>query len=59
MGLIELFAHLNSVKTNDIRYIELLEIEVFERLTVCKQTKVKIELFVINNNTLNDLTVCK
>ena len=37
MGQIELFDHLNCVLTNDLRQTELLEIELFDHLTVCKQ----------------------
>ena len=29
--------HLNWVQTNDLYYIELLKIELFDYLTVCKQ----------------------
>ena len=36
MGQIELFHHLNSVQTNDLCKTELFEIELFDRLTVCK-----------------------
>ena len=38
MCQIELFLHLNWVKTNDLSKTELLEIELFDSLTVCKQT---------------------
>ena len=37
MGQIELFEILNYVQINDLRLIELLEIELFDHLTVCKQ----------------------
>ena len=37
MGLIELFDDLNCVQTSDLCYIELLKIELFDRLTVFKQ----------------------
>ena len=37
MSQIELFDHLNCVQTNDLHWIELLEIELFDHLTVGKQ----------------------
>ena len=52
--------HLNCVQINHLCKTELLEIELFDHLTVCKQvTDVLIELLVIYNNTWNHLTVCK
>ena len=37
MGQIELFDYLNWVQTNELCKIELLEIELFDHLIVCKQ----------------------
>ena len=37
IGQIELFDHLNCEQTNDWYSAELLEIEVFNRLNLCKQ----------------------
>ena len=42
MGQIEQFWHLKCVQTNYLYYTELLEIEVFDHLTVCKQMIVKL-----------------
>ena len=33
----DFFCHLNCVQTNNLSYIELSEIELFDHLTVCKQ----------------------
>ena len=35
MGQIELFDYLKCVQTNELCYIELLEIELFDHLIVC------------------------
>ena len=45
------------MQTIDLDWIELLEIELFDQLTV--QNRIKIELFELNRNKWNNLIVFK
>ena len=49
--------YLNWMQTNDLCYIELLEIELFDYLTVCKNDWCLNELLMKYSNTWNYLTL--
>ena len=47
------------MQTNDLCWIELLEIELFDNLSGWTSDWYLIELLVIQSSTWNHLTVCK
>ena len=51
-------SHLNWVQTNDLCWIELLEIELFDPLTVYRQMT-NVKLWLLYSNTWNHLSVNK
>ena len=52
--------HLNWVQTNNFCWTEVLEIELFDCLTACKEMNdILIDFFVIHSNTWKHLSVCK